>query len=242
MTKSKEVKIFENAESVAEAFATEFYHMVTSSRQRFDIALSGGKTPKILFDIFARDYNKKIPWERIHFWWGDERCVPPTNDESNYKMTNERLFSKIDIDESQIHRIKGELAPEEAAENYTTQIKSHLNERSDCPIFDLIILGMGSDGHTASIFPHEKKLLKSDKICAVATHPESGQNRVTLTGKVLNNANRIFFLITGKSKAKRVSEIMNNLKKAKKLPAFHIEPEVGEITFFLDKKAASKIS
>ncbi len=242
MTESKEVKIFENAESVASAFAFEFYQMVTSTRQRFDIALSGGKTPKLLFEILARDFNKKIPWERIHFWWGDERCVPPTSEESNYRMTKEFLFSKIPIDESQVHRIKGELLPEEACQDYIRQIQSNLNERNDWPIFDLIILGMGSDGHTASIFPHEMKLLKSDEICAVATHPETGQERITLTGQVLNNANRVFFLITGKPKAKRVSEIMNNLKKAKKLPAYHIEPEKGEIAFFLDQKAASKIS
>lgn len=242
MTESKEVKIFENAESVAAALAFEFYQIVTSSRQRFDIALSGGNTPKILFETLARDYRKKIPWKRIHFWWADERCVLPTDEESNYRMTKEHLFSKIDIDESQVHRIQGEIDPESAAEDYIKQIQAQLNERNEWPIFDLIILGIGSDGHTASIFPHEKKLLQSDKVCAVAKHPETGQKRITLTGKVLNNANRVFFMVTGKPKAKRISEIMNNLKKANQLPAFHIEPKLGEITFFLDKKAASKIS
>ncbi|MGQ8337689.1 6-phosphogluconolactonase [Sunxiuqinia sp. A32] len=242
MNESKEVRIFEDPESVAEAFALEFYHMISSSRQRFDIALSGGKTPKLLFEIFASEYSNKIPWERIHFWWGDERCVPPTDNESNYKMTQESLLSKINIDESQIHRIKGELSPDAAASDYILQIQSHLNERDNWPIFDLIILGMGDDGHTASIFPDQMEFLKSDKICEVATHPESGQKRVTLTGKVLNNANRVYFLVTGKSKAKRVSEIMNNLKKAQKLPAFHVEPAKGKTIFFFDQKAASKIS
>ena len=242
MAENKEVKIFPSAHDLAEAFAFELYQMTKNSRQRFDIALSGGSTPKLLFDVLAEQYASKIPWNRIHFWWGDERCVPPTDSESNYNMTNNHLFSKIVIDPSQIHRVKGELPPEDAATDYIQQIQRNLNERENWPIFDLIILGMGDDGHTASIFPHEMNLLTSDKICEVATHPVSGQKRVSLTGNVINNANRIFFLISGKSKAKRISEIMNNLKKASKLPTFHIEPKQGKIIFFLDEEAASEIS
>lgn len=242
MTENKEVKIFSDAHELAAAFAFELFKMIKDSRQRFDIALSGGSTPKLLFDILANQYANKIPWERIHFWWGDERCVPPSDGESNYGMTAKLLLSKIGIDESQVHRIKGELAPKDAADDYSKEIKSHLNERQNLPIFDLIILGMGDDGHTASIFPHEMELLETDKICAVATHPESKQKRVSLTGRVINNANRVYFMISGKSKAKRISEIMNNLKKAKKLPVFHIEPKHGKIIFFLDQAAASKIS
>lgn len=238
----KEVKIFPNAQDLAEAFALELYHMVKESRQRFDIALSGGSTPKLLFDVLAKKYADKMPWEQIHFWWGDERCVPPSSDESNYGMTHRHLLSKIKIDEKQIHRVKGELAPSEAAKDYINEIQSNLNEREGWPNFDLIILGMGDDGHTASIFPHEMHFLNSDKICEVATHPGNGQKRVTLTGKVINNANRIHFLIAGKVKAKRLSEIMNNLQKASKLPTAYIEPKKGEIIFFLDEAAASDIS
>ena len=242
MKTSKEVKIFSDAQDMAEAFAFELYQMVKNSRQRFDIALSGGSTPKLLFNVLAGEYGNKMPWERIHLWWGDERCVPSTHEDSNYGMTVKHLLSKINIDESQIHRVKGELPPKEAANDYIYQIQSHLNERQNWPIFDLIILGMGDDGHTASIFPNEMKFLNSDNICEVATHPESGQKRVTLTGNVINNANRIYFLISGESKSKPISEIMNDLKKAKKLPAYHIEPTQGNIIFFLDQKAAEGIS
>jgi len=101
---------------------------------------------------------------------------------------------------------------------------------------------MGDDGHTASIFPHEMELLNSKKICEVATHPESGQKRITLTGNVINNANRIYFLISGEKKAQRISEIMNDLKKAKRLPTYHIDPTMGKLIFFLDQQAAKKIS
>jgi 6-phosphogluconolactonase len=242
MIENKEVRIFTDAHELAAAFAFELFKMIKDSRQRFDIALSGGSTPKLLFDILGDQYADKIPWERIHFWWGDERCVPPSDAESNYGMTERHLLSKIRIDQGQIHRIKGELSPEGAAEDYIKELQSHLNERQNWPVFDLIILGMGDDGHTASIFPHEMELLEADKLCAVATHPESGQKRISLTGNVINNANRIYFLISGKSKAKRISEIMNNLKKAKKLPVFHIGPKQGKIIFFLDQDAASKIS
>ena len=242
MAENKEIKIFSDAQELAEAFASELYHMVKSSRQRFDIALSGGSTPKLLFDVLASTYAKKMPWDRIHFWWGDERCVPPTSEESNYGMTQKHLLSKIAMSESQVHRVKGELAPDDAANDYIREIQLHLNERADWPVFDLIILGMGDDGHTASIFPHELELLHSPKICEVATHPDSGQKRVSLTGKVINNANRVYFLVSGKSKAKRISEIMNNKQKASKLPTFYIEPKQGQIIFFLDEEAASEIA
>lgn len=242
MSGNKEVRIFANNKELAEAFALELFQMMANNRQRYDIALSGGSTPKLLFDILADKYAEKMPWNRIHFWWGDERCVPPTDPDSNYGMTYDRLLSKIIIDESQIHRVKGELQPEAACNDYILEIQSNLNEKQNWPIFDLIILGMGDDGHTASIFPDQMNLLHSDKICEVATHPQSGQKRVSLTGEVINNANRIYFLISGKTKAKRVSEIMNNLKKAQKLPAFHIEPKQGKIIFFLDQEAASEIS
>lgn len=242
MAENKEVKIFSNSQELAEAFASELFLMVKSSRQRFDIALSGGSTPKLLFDVLVGSYRTKMPWDRIHFWWGDERCVPPTSEESNYGMTQKHLLSKIEMSESQVHRIKGELAPDDAANDYIREIQSHLNERADWPVFDLIILGMGDDGHTASIFPHEMEILHSPKICEVATQPESGQKRVSLTGNVINNANRVYFLISGKSKAKRISEIMNNEKVASKLPTFYIEPKQGKIIFFMDEDAASEMA
>jgi 6-phosphogluconolactonase len=241
MAENKEIKIFSDAQELAEAFASELFHMMKSSRQRFDIALSGGSTPKLLFDVLVNSYRTKMPWDRIHFWWGDERCVPPTSEESNYGMTQKHLLSKIEMNESQVHRIKGELAPDDAAKDYIREIQSHLNERANWPVFDLIILGMGDDGHTASIFPHEMELLHSSNICEVATHPESGQKRVSLTGQVINNANRVYLLISGKSKAKRISEIMNNKKMASRLPTSYIETKQGKIIFFLDEDAASEI-
>ncbi len=237
-----EVKIYATPKKVYKAVAKEIFRLTQNSAQpQFNIALSGGNSPKGLFDKLSKKYAGTIPWERIHFWWGDERCVPPTDEESNYKMTKDHLLSKIPIPDDNIHRIKGEAEPETEAESYSSQITKQLNERGGHPVFDLIILGLGDDGHTASVFPNQLGILISDKICSVANHPVTGQKRITLTGRVLNNANRVFFLVVGENKAGRISEIMNDARVAKLLPAYHIQPEVGELIWFLDEAAASKI-
>lgn len=237
-----EVKIFKSPEKVAKAFAKELLAMVNESAQkRFDIALSGGQTPKILFEILQTKYAEKFPWQRVHFWWGDERCVPASHADSNYGVALEILFSKVEIPQENIHPVIGENDPQEEAISYSHQLHEHLNDRHGWPVFDLIILGMGSDGHTASIFPDQMQLLDSNQICATATHPDSGQIRITLTGKVLNNANRVYFLVTGENKAKRVAQIMNKRKKAPRFPAYHVAPEHGQLLWYLDEDAAKKM-
>lgn len=243
MSGNIEVKIYETPEKVANAFAKELFRMVSESTQkRFDIALSGGETPKLLFRYLSSKYADLIPWHRLHFWWGDERCVAPDHEDSNYGAADIFLFSEIAIPEENIHRAKGENEPVLEAKSYGQQMQEQLNSRHEWPVFDLIILGMGKDGHTASIFPDQMELLGSANICEVAIQPESGQKRITLTGKVLNNANRVYFLVTGKGKAKRVSQIMNNFKKARKFPASHISPTNGDLYWYLDEAAAERIS
>ncbi len=242
MTTETEVRIFETPKKVYKAIAKEIVkHAQKTNQPRFDIALSGGNSPKGLFKKMSKKYRDLIPWDRIHFWWGDERCVSPHDAESNYRMTVDYLLSKINIPKENIHRIKGERNPDEEAKRYSEEITSNLNSRNEIPVFDLIILGMGSDGHTASIFPNQMELLNTEKICEVAQHPNSGQKRITLSGRVINNANRIFFLVTGENKAIRISEIMNDTDAAKQLPAYHISANSGRLIWFLDDAAASKI-
>lgn len=244
MGKSAEVKIFANPEKVVIAFIHELLSITqTTNQPTFNVALSGGKTPVLLFETLAEKYHSRIPWEKVHFWWGDERCVSPDSKESNYRNAYKKLLSKCNIPKQNIHRIKGEDNPESEAARYSKEINSQLNTRGEWPVFDLIILGMGKDGHTASIFPGELEELMSHKNnYAVATHPLTGQKRITITGKVLNNSNRVFFLVTGKNKALRVSEIMNNDEAAKLLPAFYIQPENGELIWYIDQDAASLIT
>ncbi len=243
MTTSTEVKILPKPKKVCKRVAKLMLKMTqNSSQQRFDIALSGGNTPKKLFKILAQDYGGKIPWQRFHFWWGDERCVSPEDDQSNFKMANDLLFSKISIPKENIHRIKGENNPEEEVHRYTHEIDSHLNYRGENPVFDLVLLGLGEDGHTASVFPDQLELFEDERICVATEHPITGQKRITLTGKVLNNANRVIFMVTGESKAQRIAEIMNDDEAAKLLPAYYISPKNGSLTWYLDEEAASKIS
>lgn len=238
-----EVKIFSKPNKVYNAVAKEILKLTQNSKQEIiDIALSGGNTPKRFFKKLSKKYADEIPWERIHFWWGDERCVSPDHEESNFKMTQDLLLSKVSIPKSNIHRIKGEAEPEGEAIRYSKEMESTLNSRGKDPVFDIILLGLGDDGHTASIFPDQLELFEHERSCAVAEHPLSGQKRITITGNVLNNANQIFFLVTGANKALRVSEIMNDSEAAKLLPAYYISPTNGELIWFLDEEAAAQIS
>ena len=242
MAAATEVKIFPSQKKVAKKVAHEIKNLILSSpKKRFDIALSGGTTPKKLFKTLVKKHHDALPWERIHFWWGDERCVPPDSDDSNFKMTNESLFVKVPVPAKNIHRIKGENIPDEEAERYAEELKKQLKLREDVPVFDLVILGLGEDGHTASIFPGQLELFQTAKICTVTAHPQTGQKRITLTGKVLNNAKNVYFLVTGKNKASRISEIMNNEEAAQKHPASYVEPKHGALVWFLDEPAASEI-
>lgn len=242
MVPKVEVIISGSPKKVAKAAAKAFIRMIQKSGQhRFDIALSGGSTPQKLFRRIAEKYKDTIDWNRIHFWWGDERCVPPGSIESNYRMAYETLISQLPVNPDHIHRIRGEEDPDTEAERYSQEITRHLNSREDWPVFDLVILGMGEDGHTASIFPGQMELLTSSSVCAVATHPVTDQKRITLTGKVINNANEIFFLATGRNKARRISEIMNNEDTAGNYPAYHIIPEHGNLVWFIDEEASGKI-
>lgn len=242
MIPSTEVKIFKNPKKVYKALAKEFYKLTLNSTQpRFDVVLSGGNSPIGLFNRITEKYADKINWKRIHLWWGDERCVPPENEASNFFHANKHFISQVAIPAENIHRIKGEEDPEKEALRYADEIFANLNQRGENPVFDVIILGLGDDGHTASIFPDQLELFEEEKICAASKHPLTGQNRITLTGRVLNNASIIYFLVTGEKKAQRISEIMNDDEAAKLLPAYYILPKNGKLFWFIDEAAGVKI-
>lgn len=236
-----ELKIYDGAASVTKAFAKKLAEWINESRSPFfHIALSGGSTPKLLFRHLAENYKDTIDWSKVHFWWGDERMVPVDDDESNYKMTNELLLSQINIPEGNIHRVHGEEDPPTESVRYGDEIEMLVPEKETWPVFNLIILGMGDDGHTSSIFPNQMELLHSLDVCEVSTHPSSGQKRITLTGKVLNSAEKTAFLVTGQNKAERLQEIFTDSDKGRLLPAFHIHP-AGELFWFVDQAAAGKL-
>lgn len=236
-----EVKVYQNKVKVAEEFS-KYLIEKAATEQPFHIALSGGSTPKIVFDVLCEEFSNEVDWNLIHFYWGDERCVAPDDDESNYKMTVEHLLSKIDIPEENIHRIKGEDNPKEEAKRYGSLLEDLLPHELGLPQFDLVILGMGDDGHTASIFPHEINLWVSPDNCEVAIHPESGQRRVSLTGRIINNAKTVVFLVTGESKAEKVRIIVDREEGYLEYPASHVSPKTKDLVWFLDADAAKQLT
>lgn len=236
-----QVKIYKDKKEVAKEFSSYLANFI-SNREIVHIALSGGSTPKIVFDTLASEYADKIDWSKIHFYWGDERCVLPTDEQSNYKMTVDHLFSKINIPDENIHRVLGENNPTGEAMRYANLLEINLDRVDEIPQFDLIILGMGDDGHTASIFPHEIELWNADDHCVVATHPDSGQQRVSINGKVINKAKEVAFLVTGESKAEKVTEIINQTGNYKTYPASLVKPESNKLVWFLDQSAAKGVA
>jgi len=234
------LKISSTKSDVAKDFA-RYFALVCNSKPEVHIALSGGSTPKIVFDELAKNFQSDIDWSKIHLYWGDERCVPPDDDQSNFKMTKEHLLDKIEIPQFNVHRIRGENGPHYEAERYGEFLDNVLPKTDGKPSFDLIVLGLGDDGHTASIFPHEIELWDSEQYCEVAEHPESDQKRVTLTGQVINNAEIVVFLVTGENKAGRISEIIDGDATATNYPASLVAPVKGKTVWFLDEDAAKEI-
>ncbi len=241
------IHIFTKPEIMADSLAEEFYRYVNNqfiTKNTLYIALSGGTTPLLFFSNlsqFDQQKKNKIDWKRIHFFWGDERCVPPTHEDSNYGSAFKVLFSLINIPENNIHRIEAENDPDDEAERYTKIILQLVPSKNGIPIFDWIFLGIGDDGHTASIFPNQIDIINSQKLCSVSVDPESQQKRVTLTGTVINMARRITFMATGEEKQEIVSQIINNEPPAKKYPAAKIVPKNGTIDWYLDSLAADLI-
>jgi len=239
----RSVKIFRTPYELAEKFAEELVRMITESatdKKPFTVALSGGSTPELLFSVLSDHFSRYAIWKYVRFFWGDERCVPPDDPESNYGMTKRLFLDKIKIPSENIHRIMGEKNPSEEVVRYSNEIAIFTREREGLPQFDLIILGLGEDGHTASIFPGNNKLLNSDKICEIALHPVSSRLRITITGKVINNAENVVFLVTGANKAGVVSAIIENPGTVD-YPAAHIEPRTGVLEWYLDDAAAKMI-
>lgn len=235
-----DIKIFKTPSDLAEKLALDIVMRINDSAKKgkiLTIALSGGSTPELLFSKLGDNFSKSARWEFVHFFWVDERCVPPDNTESNYRMAYEKLFRKIDIPLCNLHRIKGERIPEKEAFGYSEEISEFTGSRRGFPVFDVLLLGVGEDGHTASIFPGNLELLASNKICEVAVHPVSGQKRITVTGKVINNAKLIYFLVTGKAKSGIISRILNDPQSSQSFPASHIASVSGTVYWYLDEEA-----
>lgn len=225
-----------NPAAVAQDFA-QFFAQLVRRKSDFTVALSGGSTPKLLFQLWAAAYRERIDWSEIHFFWGDERCVPPNDPESNFGVTDDLLLQHLNLSPDNIHRIHGEADPAEEVERYADELAVNVREVNGLPQFDLVLLGMGSDGHTASIFPHQMELWDSPEPTVIATHPDSGQKRISLSGGVINNAANVAFLVTGDAKREKIAGIFANNKESQAWPASKVHPTNGQLHWFVDEAA-----
>lgn len=222
----------------AELFIVEAGAAV-AARGVFSVALSGGSTPKPFYSLLSSEYFRtNIDWKRIHFFWADERCVAKEHPDSNFGMAFDLLLSKVPVPKANIHRIPGELAPEEAASSYDRDLRTFFGNMF--PRFDLVYLGVGTDGHTASIFPGEKAASDFTRAAVPVYVEKLGSHRISLTIPVLNNAATVVFLVTGKSKANIVRDIIE--EKNPDLPAAWVKPTNGTSVWLLDLDAAELLA
>ncbi|MGX1926763.1 6-phosphogluconolactonase [Vibrio sp. NH-7] len=234
-------KIFQTAEQVVESLANDMKTYSELDRP-VHISLSGGSTPKMLFKLLAtEEYATSIQWQNLHFWWGDERCVAPDDAESNYGEANALLFSQVNLPAENIHRIRGEDEPKAEAERFAKEMAEVIPTENGTPVFDWILLGVGADGHTASLFPGQTDYQDAN-LSVLASHPESGQIRVSKTAKVLEAAKRISYLVLGAGKVDIVNEIHTTPANELPYPAAKIQSKTGETEWYLDSDAAAKIA
>jgi 6-phosphogluconolactonase len=209
------------------------------------VAISGGGTPKVMFGLLAdrsRPYFAEVPWEKLQLFWVDERCVSPTDAESNYRMTQEAMLAHVPLSAGQVFRMEGELDPEVAASRYEATIRNAFKlEGAETPTFDLVLLGMGDDGHTASLFPHTEALNEMSRI-VVANHvPQKDTWRISLTWPVINRGREVVFLIEGGAKAQILADVLLGAYDPESKPSQLIRPANGRLTLLLDVGAASKL-
>jgi 6-phosphogluconolactonase len=236
------IKIVPDAVTLAHEAAQEFHRLTEAAvqaRGRFSVALSGGNTPRSVYSLLASEH-KQLPWDRVHIFFGDERHVPPDHPDSNFRMASESLLSKVPIPAKNIHRIHAELDAEAAAAEYDQQLVNffHLGNQ-DWPRFDLIFLGIGEDGHTASLFPGSQALTATLRRVTANWVEKFQTFRITLTLPVLNHAAEVAFLVSGAGKAQILKEVLR--PGTKKYPAQYVQPENGRLLWLVDQDAGSML-
>jgi 6-phosphogluconolactonase len=239
-----DVRIFKGLEDLSVAAAELFVKQAAQSiaeRDRFLVALNGGSTPNRLFELLATDFREKVDWSRVHVFWGDERCVPPDDPGSCYGQAWGTLLSQVPILEANSHRIRGELGPAEASKDYALTLKEFASPPLDWPHFDLVYLGMGEDGHTASLFPGSPVDVSEPTMPVTAHYQDRPANRVTLTPAVFNSARMIAFMATGEKKAQTFAEVLSDRYNPNLYPAQRIQPADGELIWLVDEAAAGRL-
>ena len=249
MTTKHLIEVFRDRERLIQAAAehvTEIASQGITENGRVAIALSGGSTPRPLYSLLASEpYSKRIDWPKVHIFWGDERCVPPDNSQSNYQMARETLLDTVPIPVSNVHRIHGEEDPEKAATAYEKELRAffgvNVTDGSPRLGFDLILLGVGDNGHTASLFPGLSAVTEKKRWVMAQYVKDLSMWRITLTPVVINAAKNVIFIVSGEEKAKRLYDALEGPFQPEVLPAQIIRPAAGRLLWFLDKAAAGRL-
>lgn len=248
MTHAREIRIMQDGNELAREAAELFLRLgeqAIAANGRFRVALAGGTTPATLHAILAgSEYAHRLDWKRVRFFFGDERCVPPSHPESNFGMADATLFQPLKIAPEQVCRMKGEEPPEAAARQYEQLLRREWpGSDPSLPRFDLILLGLGDDGHTASLFPGTHALDEQTRLVVPGTAPKGIQPRLTLTFPVLNRAGWVLFLVTGPKKAGIVRIVLEKSSAdGPSLPAARVRPMSGRVLWFLDRAAAADLT
>lgn len=241
MTAIPHIQVFPDPEAVAREAAKRFAKSARETvdvRGTFSVALAGGSTPKAMFDLLAAEpLRSRVPWKQFEVFFGDERCVPPEHPESNFKMAHDTLLSKVPIPASSIHRMRGEIEPNDAAREYGLLLKDRFGDGG----LDLVLLGMGDDGHTLSLFPGTAAVGEREHrvVANYAEHSTTGKSwRITMTAPFVNRAREVLVCVTGAKKAARVAEVLQGPRDPLRLPIQLIEPTEGKLIWLLDTAAA----
>ncbi|MBA2340276.1 MAG: 6-phosphogluconolactonase [Pyrinomonadaceae bacterium] len=238
-----ELRIYKDRDALSRAAAEEFISRATeaiAARNRFTVALAGGETPRTLYNLLASaDKRDRVDWTRTHVFWGDERCVSPDDEESNYRMAQTALLSKVSIPPKNVHRIEAE-REDKAASDYEDELQKFFESNDgEAPRFDLVLLGMGADGHTASLFPGSSAVEERRRLVVTTRSAASPTNRITLTLPVLNNALSCMFLVSGKEKAGVLQAIFAaEQAQETNFPAQLVNPNQGRLLWLVDEAAA----
>lgn len=232
--------------AVAHAAAVLFVRTAQEARARgrFNVVLSGGSTPRAFHMLLAAPpYRDQVEWSQVHFYWGDDRCVAPDDPDSNFRMARETLLDMVPIREAQIHRMHTEEDPVVAADLYADELRQDFAlADGQRPRFDLVYLGMGPDGHTASLFPHTAALAVTGKLVSPNYVPKLGVNRITVTYPVFNNAAMVVFLVVGQDKADALAAVLEGPRDPETYPSQLIAPTDGELFWLVDRAAAANLS
>lgn len=240
------VKVYPGAKELAKAAASWFAELAEDAiwkRGRFVVALSGGSTPRPTYERLASaQVSRKIDWFNVHFFWSDERAVPLDDEDSNYRMAKEALLDHAPVLKSNIHPIQGNLDPQLAADLYEHKLVALLGAGREAPRFDLILLGLGDDGHTASLFPHTAAVNERQRLVAANYVPQHAAWRITFTAPLINAARNVGFLVTGQDKAGALAQVLQGPHRPEVYPAQLVKPSPGELAWLVDEAAASKMN